>query len=521
MSRYDIVVIGGGLNSLVTASILGKSGKKVLVLEARDQLGGLATTSEFTSGFKCNMINDTVKWVDPRIIKQLNLESHGLELHSPDLVRIALGENGQHISFYRDPNQTAGSIANFSKKDAKEWKSFTEYITNLTHFLEKLYELTPPELPNIGFKEAISMRAMLSPIWRHGTRGLTDFMRVAPMMMPELMDEWFENTLLRSAVSTAGIHHLSFGPFSAGTGYNLLHQHVQSDGVFHNTKFIKGGTGQFANALKLSAESVNVEIRTNVSVSDINVEGDVCSGVTLESGETIQANQVVSGLDPQNTFINLVGPSKLNPTFATQLRNIKYRGSTARIHFALNALPEIKGVTEDQMGTVFSASPSIEYLERTSDSVKYGRLAEDPYVEFSIPSVINPEFAPDGKHVLSATVQYAPYHLRDQVWSFELNEQIKNNVVRVLDNYIPDFSSLIEVTSVLSPKDLEDKFGLTEGNLNHGEMTLDQFFFMRPTMSAAQYKSPIKSLYLCGSGTHPGGGLHGTNGFNAAREILK
>ncbi|MBT4736261.1 MAG: NAD(P)/FAD-dependent oxidoreductase, partial [Candidatus Marinimicrobia bacterium] len=319
----------------------------------------------------------------------------------------------------------------------------------------------------------------------------------------------------------AGIHHLSFGPFSAGTGYNLLHQHVQSDGVFHNTKFIKGGTGQFANALKLSAESVNVEIRTNVSVSDINVEGDVCSGVTLESGETIQANQVVSGLDPQNTFINLVGPSKLNPTFATQLRNIKYRGSTARIHFALNALPEIKGVTEDQMGTVFSASPSIEYLERTSDSVKYGRLAEDPYVEFSIPSVINPEFAPDGKHVLSATVQYAPYHLRDQVWSSELNEQIKNNVVRVLDNYIPDFSSLIEVTSVLSPKDLEDKFGLTEGNLNHGEMTLDQFFFMRPTMSAAQYKSPIKSLYLCGSGTHPGGGLHGTNGFNAAREILK
>jgi phytoene dehydrogenase-like protein len=216
-----------------------------------------------------------------------------------------------------------------------------------------------------------------------------------------------------------------------------------------------------------------------------------------------------------------VGPSKLNPSFITQLRNIKYRGSVARIHFALNALPEIKDVTEDQMGTVFSASPSIEYLERTSDSVKYGRLAEDPYVEFSIPSIINPEFAPDGKHVLSATVQYAPYHLRDQVWSSELNEQIKNNVVRVLDNYIPDFSSLIEVTLVLSPKDLEDKFGLTEGNLNHGEMTLDQFFFMRPTMSAAQYKSPIENLYLCGSGTHPGGGLHGTNGFNAAREILK
>jgi phytoene dehydrogenase-like protein len=251
------------------------------------------------------------------------------------------------------------------------------------------------------------------------------------------------------------------------------------------------------------------------------VENGVCSGVTLESGESIQADQVVSGLDPQNTFIKLVGPSKLNPSFATQLRNIKYRGSTARIHFALNGLPKINGIQEDQMGTVFSVSPSIEYLERTSDSVKYGRLAEDPYVEFTIPSVINPEFAPDGKHVLSATVQYAPYHLRGMNWSEELKVQLKNNVVNVLKNYAPGISTLIESSLVLSPLDLESQFGLTEGNLNHGEMTLDQFMFMRPTISTAQYKSPIENLYLCGPGTHPGGGLHGANGFNAAKEILK
>jgi phytoene dehydrogenase-like protein len=192
-----------------------------------------------------------------------------------------------------------------------------------------------------------------------------------------------------------------------------------------------------------------------------------------------------------------------------------------RIHFALNSLPEIKGVSQDQMRTVFSISPSIEYIERAADAAKYGRISEDPYVEFTIPSVINPDFAPEGKHVLSATVQYAPYHLRNQTWSEELKVQLKNNVVRVLENYIHGFSDQIKSFAVFSPLDLEDKFGLTEGNLNHGEMTLDQFFFMRPTMSSAQYKSPIENLYLCGPGTHPGGGLHGTNGFNAAHEILK
>ena len=521
MGHYDIIVVGGGLNSLVSSSILGKSGKKVLILEAKDQVGGMAVTAEFASQYKCNMLNDTIKWIDPRVMKQLDLVSEGLELVSPDVVRIALDQNGHHISFHQDSNQTAKSIANHSDKDAKSWQAFTTYIDNLSQFLEKLYELTPPKLPNLGLKEALSLRSMLKPIKKHGTRGLVDFMRVAPMMMPELMDEWFESELLRGAVSTAGINHINLGPFSAATGYNLLHQHVHANGVFHYIQFVKGGTVNLANALLKSAVSNGVEVRKNAVVHSINVANAICSGITLNDGETIEAGQVVSGLDPQNTFINLVGPSELNPTFYTQLRNIKYRGSVARIHSALNALPEIKGVTEDQMNTVFSISPSIEYLERAADDAKYGRISENPYIEFTFPSVHNSNFAPEGKHVLSATLQYAPYHLRGQDWSDDLKEQLKNNVIRNLENYIPKITSMIESTYILSPKDLEDKFGLTEGNLNHGEMTLDQFFFMRPTISAAQYKSPIENLYLCGKGTHPGGGLHITNGFNAAREILK
>ena len=521
MSRTDFIVIGGGINSLTIAALLGQAGKKVLLLEAREEVGGMASTVEFSSGFKCNIIHDSVKWIDPRVIEKLNLDAHRLLLHSPTVVRFALDSNGNHISFHRDPDETAASIKNHSDKDAKAWENFTKNINNLTLFLEKLYELTPPKLPNIGLKEAFSMRSMLSPIRKHGTRGLADFMRLAPKMMAELMDEWFESELLRAAVSTAGIHHLSFGPFAAGTGYNLLHQHVHSHGVFHQAQFVNGGTGELANAIKSSAESYHVELRTNTKVSAINLSNGVCTGVTLESGESIEAHCIVSGLDPHNTFMKLVGPSQLNPRFLTQLKNIKYRGSIARIHFALKGLPNIKGIPEDQLGSVFSVAPSVEYLERASDAVKYGRLPENPYVEFTLPSILNKGFAPEGKHVLSVTAQYAPYHLRGQQWSDVLKSQLKNNVVEVLENYIPEISSLIESSYILSPVDLETQFGLTEGNLNHGEMTLDQFFFMRPTMSTAQYKSPIDNLFLCGPGTHPGGGLHGTNGFNAAREMLK
>ena len=243
MNRYDIIVIGGGVNSLVTASILGKSGKKVLLLESRDSVGGLASTEEFATGFKCNLINDTIKWIDPRVEKQLGLGTYGLEMVTSDLVRIALDRDGQHIKFYSDPDQTSTSIANQSEKDAKAWSEFTRYIDSLSQFFEKLYELTPPKFPDIGLREALTMRSILTPIRKHGTRGLVDLMRLVPMMMQELMDEWFEAELLRGSISAAGVNHISQGPFSAATGYNLLHQHVHANGVFHNTKFVKGGTG--------------------------------------------------------------------------------------------------------------------------------------------------------------------------------------------------------------------------------------------------------------------------------------
>ena len=521
MNNYDVIIIGAGINGLTTASILGKKGKRVLVLESRDKIGGMASSIEFSPGFKCNLINDSIKWIDPRLVKLLDLEAYGLELVKPEILRIVFGKNGEHIAFHKNVDKTIDSISKYSIEDAGKWKDFISYIKKLSHFIEKVYALTPPKLPSVGIKEIFGMRSMLTPIRRHGTRGIVDLMRVAPMMMPELVDEWFENELLRSSISIAGIHHHSFGPYAAGTGYNLLHQHVHGDGLFHNVQFTKGGTDTFPSILKSCAESFNVEIKTYTKVISINTNQNECNGVTLENGEQIIAEQIVSSLDPNNTFMNLVGPSNLNPNFKTQLNNIRYRGSTARIHFALNKLPEITGITNEEMKTIFSISPSIKYLERASDSVKYGIIPDNPYVEFFIPSLLNPDFAPKGEHVLSATVQYAPYHLRNSEWSDTVKDQLNINVLNTLEKVIPNIRSIIKYTKIISPLDLENEFGLTEGNLNHGEMTLDQFMFMRPTISSAQYQTPINNLYLCGAGTHPGGGLHGTNGFNAAREILK
>ena len=521
MEYYDSIIIGSGVNSLVAATMLGKKGKKVLVLESRNEIGGLSSKLKFNNGYVCNMIYDNIKWIDPRVLKELNLENNGLKIIKPDLVRIALGEDGKHIFFNRDPLKTADSIEKFSKKDAAKWKDFVIYINKITQFLEKLYTINPPELPNLNFSDVLSLKSMITPLLKQGSRGLVDLLRVAPMMMNELMDEWFENEFLRSAISIAGIHHLSFGPYAAGTGYNLLHQHLYSNNIFHNSLFIKGGPVEIANTLKKIAKSYGVEIRTNSKVKSIEIENKYCNGVVINNGDHIKAEKIISGVDPNNTFINLVGISNLEPNFLTQIQNIKYRGSTARIHFAINKIPDIKGINPDQMGTNFSICSTLESLERASDGVKYGKISESPYVEFNIPSILDSDSSNSNKHVLSATIQYAPYQLRNKKWDNNSKNQLKENVINVIEKIIPNFSSLVESSIILSPFDIEKEFHLYEGNLNHGEMTLDQFMFMRPTISSCQYTTPIKNLFICGPGTHPGGGLHGSNGYNAAKTILK
>ena len=522
MKKHDIIIIGSGVNSLVAAAILGKKGKQVLVLEAREEIGGLASTIEFAPGFHCNIIHDTIKWFDPRVLRELEIESKGLDIIDIDIKRVALGLNkNEHIIFHKDPIITSESIAKYSPTDAYKWIEFTKHVDDLSKFLEKLYQLTPPELPNIGLMDILSMKSLLKPFLKQGAQGLVNLVRTAPMMMPELMDEWFEHELLRSAISIAGTNGLSYGPYASATGYNFLHQHLYSNGVIHNASVIKGGTFNIAKTLKKILESYNVELRTNTKVTSINVKRNICESVSIDNGNIITSDKIISGLDPNNTFINLVGPQNLDPNFYTQIKNIKYRGSTARIHFAINELPDIDGINSDYMDTMFSICPSMEYMEKASDAAKYGFISNEPYIEFAIPTVLNPDFSPEGKHVLSASVQYTPYHLRNCEWDSESKEKLRQNTIQVLEKKIPHFSKLIEKTVVYSPKDFENEFGITEGNLNHGEMTLDQILFMRPTASSSQYSTPFKNLYLCGPGTHPGGGLHGMNGYNAVKKVLE
>ena len=520
MTQYDTIIIGGGINSLVAATIFGQAGKNVIILESRQKLGGMAATEEFIPGYKCNLIYDYLPWINIDLIEKLHLDQYGLEFLSIDPLRISLDKNGKHITFYENPEKTATSISRHSTKDAEKWTYVTQYIAKLTQFLEPIYNTTPPAISEFGLGDILAIKSMLKPLKNHGTRGLVDILRTAPMMMPELMDEWFESDLLRGSLSASGIIHITQGPYSAATVLNFLHQHIYSNGSIYSAQFVKGGTDMLTQVLGKSAHDSGVEIRLGSQVSSIICNNGVCTGVNTVDGKTYTGNKIISGLDPTQTCIKLIGANKLSPTFYRQLKNIKYRGSTARVHFALNKIPKITGVTTDQMGSVFSINPSIEYLERAYDDAKYGHFSENPYIEFSIPSITNPNFAPRGKHVLSTTIQYVPYSLNNDNLDFNYKEQITHNLIHILGRYIPGFSDMIENSTLMTPADFEASLGLSEGSFNHGEMTLDQFFFMRPTMSCSQYSTPIKNLFLCGPGTHPGGGLHGTNGLNASKEII-
>ena len=522
MKNYDIIVIGSDINCLVAAALLKiNTNNSVVVIEPTHYFGRQTSEYEFFKNFRSNLIYDYIDWLDDSLIKKLNLGKFGLNIVEHELYRVSLNKNMQHLKFYRNFLKTSNSIKPHSVNDSKNWKLFSEHIAKITSLLEPIYKMTPPNLSNITFKDSISILNLLKPLKNHGTRGLVDFIRTIPMMMPELLDEWFESDFLKASLAVSGIKNITQGPFSAATGLNFLHHHINCKGHIHQNIFIDGGTYNLTKSLLNFLNINNVDVIKNTPIESIISSNNTASGIMLTNGKKITSNMIVSGLDPKNTFIDLIGLQKLEPSFQTQLNNIKYRGSVARIFFALKDLPNISGVKTEELSEIFSISPSIEYLEKAYDDAKYGKISSDPAIEFSIPSIRCPHFAPKNQHVLSATVQYAPYKLKNNSWNDSVKDNLIKSVTNILGNYITDFRNIILNTTLLTPKDLEEKIGLHEGSLNHGEMTLDQFLFMRPTISTAQYKTPIKNLYLCGSGTHPGGGAHGRNGINSALQILK
>ena len=525
-AKPDIVIIGAGHNGLVAACYLAKAGLKPLVLESREMVGGCAVTEEFHTGFRCPTLSHATGPLLPHIFGDLQLERHGLVFIKPEVRVLALNEDGPPLAIYDDELRTARELEKFSARDAKSYPEFRESFRQIGRVLAPLLSMTPPSID----------KPTMGEYWNFGRLGLKfrgldkrdayRLLRYGPMAVADLAAEWFETETLRAVVAARGIFGALAGPWSAGTSAPLLLQAAIDGQTIAPSSFVKGGMGALTHALSQAAVSSGAEIRTGAEVANIRVTDGHATAVVLSSGEEIEARAVVSNADPRRTFLKLVDPSELDPNFLLKVRGYRSLGAAAKVNLALDALPSFRGVDASATGGTAQLSgrihigSSIDYLERAFDEAKYGDYSKQPYMDITIPTLTDPALAPEGRHVMSVYVQFAPYNLKQGDWSTR-REEFGDAVVNALSAYAPNLKEMIIHRQVITPLDLEQTYNLTGGHILHGEPSLDQFFTFRPVIGYAQYRTPIKALYLCGAGTHPGGGLTGAPGANASREILK
>jgi phytoene dehydrogenase-like protein len=528
MADYDVIIIGAGHNGLVTAGYLAKAGRRVLVLERRDQVGGAAVTEEVFPGFRFSTCADGSGYLCQEVRRDLKPQ---VETLAVDPVAFAPQPDGSSLAIWRDSAKTAAEIEKFSKADAERYPAFVELVGKIAAVVGALARVEPPDLPDAGLRDLLSLRPLVGPVRALGRKHVNDLLRVLPMPVADLLDEWFESDVVKGAIAANGVRDLTWGPKEAGTAYALLYNWALSDtGLLRSAGVVKGGIGALSEALATSARSFGAEIRTGAVVESIETEAGRAIGVKLAGESTLRAPVIVSNAAPRTTFLELLDPTRLGAKLVRHVRNIKYRGSAARVLLALSELPEFTALTHrsatvggDDPTTLLQGpiqiAPTLQYLQRAYDCVKYGEYSPHPYLDLMIPTLLDPSLAPSGQHVLSITAKFAPYQLRDGDWDTR-REAFGDVVVDTLSEYAPKIRDAILHRRVLAPPDLEAAFGLPEGNPSHGEMTLDQFFHMRPIPGYARYRTPIAGLYLCGAGCHPGGGVTGIPGYNAARAIL-
>src|SRR6266567_2084170 len=517
----DIVIIGGGHNGLVAAFYLAKAGFKPLVLERRNQVGGAAITEEFHPGFRSSVLAHSAGPLRPEVIRDMQLEKHGLKLITPDVSVTALSPDGRALVLYRDTERAAQEIAKFSEADAAKYRQFQPALEKASRVIGKSLAQTPPEIERPTTSDLFGLFQLGRSLRGLGKANTYNLLRWAPMAVADLAAEFFENDLLRATIAARGIFGTFLGPWSAGTSLVLLLRAAADSNPAGSNSFAIGGIGSITQAMATAAQQAGAEIRTGAEVIEIRIKNGVAQGVVLSTGEEILARAVVSNADPKRTFLKLTDPSLLSPTFTKRLQNYRMNGTVAKVNLALSALPTFTGLNgnPDALSGRIHIGPGIDYLERAFDESKYGDFSRAPYLEIAIPSLTDPSLAPDGKHVMSIYMQYAPYKLKGD-WE-EQRKALGQTVVQTLAQYAPNLPELILTHQIITPRDLEDKYGLTGGQIFHGDLALDQFFTMRPLLDWARYRTPIENLYLCGSGTHPGNGLTGGSGSNAAREILK
>lgn len=522
--RYDAIVIGGGHNGLTCAAYLARAGRKTLVLERRHVLGGAAVTEEVFPGYKFSVCSYVVSLLRPEIIRDLDLPAHGLELLPLDGTLTPM-ESGDYLWRMNDHNRSRREIARHSAKDADAYDDYGMAMVEMGRFAKPILSMTPPDPMSLdprGLLELLSVGKRFRGMRYHDK---VNQVQLLTMSAVDFLDQWFETDALKATMSASGIIGTFLGVRSPGTAYVLLHHYMgEIDGAFRSWGLSRGGTGAVSNAIAGAARRFGAEIRTEAPVAHILTRAGRATGVALANGDEIHADIVVSSVDPRLTFERFLDAKELPDEFMEGVRRYKYRGSSGKVNLALDALPDficLPGPGEHLRGAI-SISPSVDYMERAYDEAKHGAFSSRPYIDMVIPTLSDSSLAPPGKHVMSCFVQYAPYHLKaGDVWDDARREAFGDAVIDAIAVHAPNIRNIIRHRQVLTPLDIEREFGLSEGNIFQGELSLEQLFFLRPVPGWAQYATPIQKLYMCGSATHPGGGIMAAPGKNAAEKILK
>ena len=525
--HYDAIVVGGGHNGLVTAAYLARAGKRTLLLERRAHVGGAAETAEL-GGVRVPRLADTVGRLRPSVVKDLDLRSHGLRLVAPDIRVFAPQPDGRAVTLWSETGRTVEALRTWSTADADAWPDFDRLVRSLGRFLAELAAQTPPDIKAPGIGDALAGLKLGRTFRGLGKHDSHTILRVLPMAVADFVAEAFETDAVQAAIAWRGVRWSFLGPWSAGSTAILLGDSAGNDGgAAGQTVFAVGGPGAVSGALAGAARAAGAEIRPSAEVVAITTRDDRVTGVALADGEEISASVVVSGLDPKRTLTALLDPVAVGPTMRWRAGNYRTPGVVAKVNLVLDRLPQFTaaaGNDEQVLRGRIVVAPGIDAIERAFDAAKYGRASDRPVLEATIASLVDPslvEGAPTGTHVMSISAQYAPAALRDGAWDDAgRGDAFADRVVGVLEELAPGLAGSITAREVVTPLDLEREYGLTGGHPLHGEQSLDQFFLWRPFLGSARYRLPVGGLYLCGSGAHPGGGITGQPGQNAAREIL-
>jgi phytoene dehydrogenase-like protein len=519
--RYDAIVVGAGHNGLVAAAYLAKAGLTTLVLERRGRAGGLLSTEEVAPGVRAPVAADGVDGLRAGIVRDLRLGSHGFQAVEPDAVAFAPAAEGPGLTLWRDPVRTATELrARPWPRDADRFLAFDRTVRSLAGFVARLQATEPPDLASPSLADARPGLALLNALRHLGRRQARETLRVLPMSVADLVGEAVDDEALRGVLGARGIRYSAMGPRSAGTALNFLWHSASGGGAAGRTVVARGGPQALADALLSAVRSHGAELRCDTDVAAIRTRGGSVEGVALSTGEEIDARIVASSADPKQTLLQLLDPAETGPTLGWRAEHIRARGVVAKVILVLQGLPAIGGADDERLHGRIVVAPSLDDVELAFNASKYGRISEQPYLEATIPTLTDPALAPEGMHVLAALFQYAPRDLREGEWN-DARDLVADTTVRTLAAYAPGLADRIVARHVVTPADLEREYGLSGGHPLHGEHALDQFFAWRPLLGEARYRlAGIRGLYLCGAGAHPGGGITGGPGKNAARAIL-